>query len=83
MPDPRHSCKPHHISEQHGVLNQLSKAGDQMRVLTDTTRVHYHWAMTGTPKPIILAPLWKSLGNTKMMLLLKEQFLIKVNQILF
>ena len=39
----------HHSSLQHQVLNPLSRARDQTRVLMDTSQVHYHWAMMETP----------------------------------
>ena len=34
-PDPSHLCDLHHSSQQCQVLNPLSEAGDQTRVLTD------------------------------------------------
>ena len=36
MRDPSHICNLHHSLRQHWVLNPLSKARDQTRVLTDT-----------------------------------------------
>ena len=35
-PDPSHICKLYHSSQQHRILNQLSKARDQTCILTDT-----------------------------------------------
>ena len=35
-------------SQQHWILNSESKARDWTRLLMDTSRVHYHWATTGT-----------------------------------
>ena len=39
----------HHSSQQSQIFNPLSKARDQTHILMDTSRIHYHWAMTGTP----------------------------------
>ena len=47
IPDPSHICDLHQSSQQHWILNPLSKARDQM----DTNQVHYHLATTGTPSP--------------------------------
>ena len=41
-PDPSHSCELHHSSLQCQILNPLSKARDQTRILTDPSQVHYH-----------------------------------------
>ena len=49
-PDPSCLCNLYHSSQQHGILNPLSKARDQTQVLMDTSRVHYRWAITGTSK---------------------------------
>ena len=38
----------HHSSWQHCIFNPLIGAKDWTRVLTDISRVHYHWATTGT-----------------------------------
>ena len=37
-----------HSSQQHRILNPLSKARDWTCVLMDTAWVHYHWARKGT-----------------------------------
>ena len=37
-----HVCDLHHSSRQLQILNLLSKAGDQTRVLMDPSQVHYH-----------------------------------------
>ena len=37
-----HVCDLHHSSQQCQILNPLSKARDQTRVLMDTSRVRYH-----------------------------------------
>ena len=44
-PDPSRVCDLYHSSWQRRILNPLSEAKDQIRVLMD-----YHWAMTGTPR---------------------------------
>ena len=38
---PRCICDLHHSSRQRQILNPLSKARDQTRVLMDTSRIHY------------------------------------------
>ena len=42
-----------HSSHQRGILNPLSKARDRTCILTDTSQVCYHCAMTGTPKMLL------------------------------
>ena len=42
-------CDLHHSSQQCWILHPLSQTRDWTHILTDTSRVHYHWAMTGTP----------------------------------
>ena len=39
----------HHSWWQHRILNPLSGARDQTWVLMDTSPIHFHWAMIGTP----------------------------------
>ena len=39
----------HHSSRQRRILNPLSKARDQTRILMDTCQVHYCWATKGIP----------------------------------
>ena len=41
-PDPSHIYHLHHSSQQHQILNPLSEAADQTRVLMDTSWVRYH-----------------------------------------
>ena len=48
-PDPICDCDLHQSSRQCWILNQLSKARDQTRILVDVGWVRYHWATTGTP----------------------------------
>ena len=59
-PDPSSIFDLHHSSQQHRILNPLSKARDWTRVLMDTGWVHYHWAPTGTPKHPFLILSWKA-----------------------
>ena len=42
MPDPSRIFDLYHSSGQHRILNPLSGAGDQTRVLMDTSRVRFH-----------------------------------------
>ena len=37
-----HVCPLHHISQQRGILNPLSKARDQTFILMETSQVHDH-----------------------------------------
>ena len=52
--DPSHICDLHHSSQQHQVLNPISKARDGTCYLMDPGRIHFHCAMTGTPTMYIL-----------------------------
>ena len=54
MPDLSRVCELHHSSRQRWILNPLNKARDQSHVLMNTSRVHYHSAMMGTPHPVKL-----------------------------
>ena len=45
----RRVCDLLHSSQQHQILNSLSKARDQTCVLMDSSRIHFHWATRGTP----------------------------------
>jgi len=47
--EPSHVCNLHHCSWQHWILNPLNEVRDRNCVLMDTSRLHDHWAMTGTP----------------------------------
>ena len=49
MQDLTHVYDLHHNSWHHWILNPLSEARDQIRVLTDTSRVHFHCTIAGTP----------------------------------
>ena len=40
--DLSHICNPHHRSQQCWILNSLSEARDQTRILMDTSKVRYH-----------------------------------------
>ena len=48
-PDLSHIYDLHNSSQQQWILNPISKARDRTRILLDTGRVNYHWAMMGTP----------------------------------
>ena len=48
--DPNHVFNLHGSSQQHWILNPMSKARDGTHVLMDTSQVCDHWATTGTPK---------------------------------
>jgi len=39
----------HHSSQQHQILNPLSKARDRTHIFMDTNQVHDRCAPTGTP----------------------------------
>ena len=45
-------CDLYHSSLQRWILNPLSGASDWTRILMDASQVLYHWASTGTPKPL-------------------------------
>ena len=42
-------CNLHHSWLQHRIFKPLNKARDWTQTLMDTSQVHYHWAMMGTP----------------------------------
>ena len=44
----------HQSSQQHQILDPLSKARDQTHILMDSSRVHFHCATMGTPETYIL-----------------------------
>ena len=54
MQDPRCVCDLHHGSPQCQILNPPIEARDQTRNLMVPSRIHFHWAMTGTPTYITL-----------------------------
>ena len=49
MPDPSCVCDLRHSSGQCQILNPLNRARDRTHILMDNSRIHYHWATTGTP----------------------------------
>ena len=52
-----HVCDLHHSSGQHWILNPLiEEDGDQTHILMDTSRIHFHCATAGTPKPTLSQP---------------------------
>ena len=48
-PDLSHVCELHNSSQQHQILNPLSKARDLTCVLMDAGQIRFHWASVGTP----------------------------------
>ena len=53
-------------SQQRQILNPLSEAKDRTCILMVTSRIHYCWAMTGTPLPFLFCCIhgvWKFLGQ--------------------
>ena len=54
MLDPSRVCYLHHSSQQHQILNPLSKARDQIRNLMVPSLICFHCAMAGTPKILYL-----------------------------
>ena len=54
VPDPSHVCDLHHTSWQRWILNPLNEARNRTCVLMDTSQIHFHWGMTGTPQLKIL-----------------------------
>ena len=54
MPDLSHICDLHHSSQPHWIFNPLSKAKDQTCVLMDASQIHFHGAMMGTPRMVII-----------------------------
>ena len=53
MWDPSHMCDLHYSSQQHGILNPLSKARDGTCILVDTSQIRFCWATLGTPQGAI------------------------------
>ena len=52
-------------SWQHQILNPLSKARDWTCILMDTSGVHYHWAIVGTPDlSFVFVKEWKLLFHS-------------------
>ena len=50
--DLSHVCNLHHSSQQHWILDPLSKARDQTRILMDTNQIHGSGATVGTPQAV-------------------------------
>ena len=48
--DPSHLCDLHHSSRQRQILNPMSKARDQIHILTDASQICFHWATMGSPR---------------------------------
>ena len=45
-------CDLHHSSQQLLILNSLSEAKDQIRLLMDASEIHFHCATMGIPLSI-------------------------------
>ena len=52
--DLSHICNLHHSSQQCQILNPLSEARDQTRILMDPSQICDCWATMGTPNTIIV-----------------------------
>ena len=50
MPDPSHICDLHHSSQQHQILNPLSKARDLTHNLMFPSQIRFKCTMTGIAK---------------------------------
>ena len=50
--DLSHVWNLHHGSQQHQILNLVSEAGGQTRILMDTSQIRFCWATTGTTELI-------------------------------
>jgi len=55
--DPSCICDLHHSSQQHRILNPLSKAKDHTCIFMDTSQIHFCCTTTGIPI-YILPNLW-------------------------
>ena len=47
--DPSFVCNLHHSSQKCQILHPLSETRDRSHILMDTSWIHFHWAMMGTP----------------------------------
>ena len=54
IPDPGCICDIHHRSCECWILNPLNKVRDRTCILMNTIQIHFHWAMMGTPRRVIL-----------------------------
>ena len=61
MPGQIRVCNLHSSSQQHQILNPLSKARDGTCIFMDPSRIHFHWAPTGRPDYHILGNDWSLL----------------------
>ena len=52
MPDPSHICDLHHSSQQHWILNPLSRARDRTHILLDTCWVCNLLSHNGNSQPM-------------------------------
>ena len=56
-PDPSRICNLHHSSWERWIFNPLSEARNLTRNLMAPSRIHFHYAMMGTPKQQHFYPL--------------------------
>ena len=52
--DLSHICNLHHRFQQHWILNPLSEARDRTHNPMVPSRIHFHFAMTGTPDIVLM-----------------------------
>ena len=57
MPDLSSICDLHHSSQQHQILNPLSKARDQTHILMDTSQVCNHLSHNGNSNTTLMSHL--------------------------
>ena len=63
--DPSHVCDLHHRTQQHWILNSLSKARDQAHILMDTSWIHFRCTTMGTLKLRLFFCLNPQMENCK------------------
>ena len=61
-PDLSHICELHHSSRQCRILNPLSEAGDQTRILVDTGQIHFLCTTMGTSEVAWVLSMCQVLG---------------------
>ena len=54
-PDLGHVCNLHHSSQQHWILNPLSKARDRTLNLMVPSQIHFQCATVGIPKRFLMS----------------------------
>ena len=58
MQNPSHACDLHHSSQQCWILNPLSQVRDRTHNLMVPSQIRFHYATTGTPRPIFQLTLF-------------------------